>query len=155
MTRYLSPWTYTQAHPLERLREKMDRMFQDFVVGFPRAGGSGFFSAPAYPALNLWEDETNLHAECELPGIRMEDLDLSVAGNELRLSGHWKDEKAEGAVVHREERASGAFSRGVTLPVDVDADKVSAELRNGVLTITLPKAKAARPRKIDVKCVAR
>ena len=104
-----------------------------------------------YPALNLWDDGENFHAEAELPGFQIEDIDLAVAGSELQFRA-----KRQGAVrkdwaVHREERPRGEFSRTITFPAEIDADRVQATLKDGVLRVTLPKAPSAKPRKIDVK----
>jgi HSP20 family protein len=110
--------------------------------------------APAYPALNVWEDDDNLYAEAELPGLRMENLELQVQGNELVIKGERKNQNDEGTTYHRRERGVGTFSRLVRLPVDVDAENVEATLRHGVLTVTLPKAAAAKPRKIEVKALS-
>jgi HSP20 family protein len=104
-----------------------------------------------FPALNLWEDEQNFYAEAELPGFKTGDVDVSVAGNTLTLQGERKAAEQEGLTYHRRERAFGTFSRVVELPFPVEAEKVKAALKDGVLTITLPKAEAAKPRKIEVR----
>ena len=141
------------ARLLARLRNRMDHLFEEFVGDFPVLSRAGFFGERAYPPLNLWEDEKNVYVECEIPGVSMKDLDLSVVGNELSIKGEWKHEKVEKATFHREERLSGSFSRVVRLPIEIDSEKVTAELKNGVLTMTLPKAVAALPRKIAVKAI--
>lgn len=108
---------------------------------------------PLYPALNVWEDESSFHAEAELPGFRLEDVEVTVRGNEISLSGERKPEDKEGLTWHRRERGFGRFHRTLGFPLPVEADKVQASLKNGVLTITLPKAEAARPRKIQVRLI--
>lgn len=150
----------TTWHPAYRLRGEMDRLFdevfgdyfgRDWLTGewpFRLAGGT-------MPALNLWEDEANLYAELEVPGLKMEDLELTVTGNELTIRGEREAFEQEGVTQHRREREVGHFSRVIRLPVDVDADKVEATLKHGVLTITLPKAQSARPRKIEVKALTK
>jgi HSP20 family protein len=105
----------------------------------------------AFPALNIWEDGDNLNAEAELPGLTMDQVEVYVVGNELTIRGQrhaTADAKHE---FHRRERGAGEFARTVTLPFEIDAQKVEATLRNGILNITLPKAEAAKPRKIAVK----
>jgi HSP20 family protein len=88
--------------------------------------------------------------EALIPGLDAKDLELTVMRNTLTLSGERKE--TEGNVTwHRNERGSGKFLRTIELPVEVDADRVKAECRNGVLTIIMPKAEAARPRKISVQ----
>ncbi len=105
----------------------------------------------AFPALNIWEDGDHLFAEAELPGMGMDDIELFVVGSELTIKGQRKAMDDQNANYHRRERGVGEFCRTVTLPVEIDANKVEATLKNGVLTISLPKAEAARPRKISVR----
>lgn len=105
----------------------------------------------AFPALNIWEDGDHLFAEAELPGMGMDDIELFVVGSELTIKGQRKAMDDQNANYHRRERGVGEFCRTVTLPVEIDANKVEATLKNGVLTIALPKAEAARPRKISVR----
>lgn len=109
-------------------------------------------SPSLYPALNLHETENAFTIEAELPGFTEEDVELGVQGDVLTLKGSRTAEtQAEGSTYHRRERWSGSFERTLRLPTDIDAEKVSATLTNGVLTITLPKPAAALPRKISVK----
>ena len=114
---------------------------------------NGALPAPqaAYPALNLWDDGENFHAEAELPGFKIEDIDLAVAGCELQIRGRREIPSGKDWVVHRQERPSGEFSRAIRFPADIDADRVQAALKDGVLQVTLPKAPTAKPRKIEVK----
>ena len=136
---------------LNRLRNEMDRLFDDC---FQPISVFGPFAAPwerAFPNLNVWENEQNLFAEAEVPGMSMEDMELTVAGNELTIKGKRSRNEQEGVTLHRRERGVGAFTRTLRLPFDIDADKVAATLEHGVLTITLPKPEAAKPRRIEVK----
>jgi HSP20 family protein len=104
-----------------------------------------------FPAVNVWEDENNLFVEAEVPGLKAEDLDVTVVGDELTIKGErTEDGPAEGAF-HRRERGVGSFTRIVRLTSEVDADRVQASLAEGVLLLTLPKAETAKPRKIKVK----
>ncbi len=134
---------------INRLREEMDHLFENFFG--PGAAqwvpGAGF--ARGYPALNVWEDTQNLYAEAEVPGLTMEDLEVYVVGNDLTIKGERKENGQE--AYHRRERGVGPFERVLPLPIPIDADKVEAQLSNGVLTIKMPKAEAARPRRIEVK----
>lgn len=127
---------------LNQMRQEMDRIFEDFTDDGPASG---------FPALNVWEEAANFTVEAELPGFRIEDVEVHVRGQELTLSGERRLEEKEGVTYHRRERAHGKFHRTLELPLPVDADKVQASLQNGVLTVTLPKVEAARPRKIEVK----
>lgn len=104
-----------------------------------------------FPALNIWEDGQSLMAEAEVPGLTMDDLEVFVVGNELTIKGNRKPPAESKATYHRQERGVGEFTRVVTLPVEVDPDKVEATLRNGVLLISMPKAEQARARKITVR----
>jgi HSP20 family protein len=131
--------------PLSELRREFDRLFEDFS-GFGEMG-----VARPYPPLNIWEDEDKLYAQAELPGFRMNDLEILVVGAELTIKGRRDVDEQKDWTYHRRERVSGEFARYVTLPVEVDADNVEATLKDGVLTITMPKSRAARARKITVK----
>jgi len=98
------------------------------------------------------EDKDNYYVRAELPGLKAEDLDISVTGDTLSISGERKlpaeDEKAK---YHRREREAGRFSRILSLPARTDTKKVEAVCTDGVLTVTLPKAEAAKPKQISVK----
>jgi len=129
---------------LNQLRQEMDQIFREFAEDGTPFGGP-------FPALNAWEDDHNFYVEAELPGFRIEDVELHVRGAELTLSGERKPQEKPDVTYHRRERAHGRFHRTLELPVPIEADKVQATLSDGVLTVTLPKAEAARPRKIEVK----
>jgi HSP20 family protein len=132
--------------PFGDLRREVNRLFEDYAL--PAVSGR----APSFPAINAWEDENNLFVEAELPGLTMNDLEITVVGDELSIKGERKPCGAdEQATFHRRERGVGSFSRFITLPMDVDAERVEAVLRDGVLSITLPKAAEAKPRRIQVK----
>jgi len=88
--------------------------------------------------------------ELEIPGVKGDQIDISVTGGELSLHVEREQEEEEGVTYHRRERPMGGFTRVLRLPADVDADNVQAELNHGVLKITLPKAESAKPRKINV-----
>jgi len=141
-------FTRMQAlNPTYRFRNEMQRLLDTFAE---EAGRVGLGSSPSFPALNVWEDQDCLFAEAETPGLTMDELELTVTGNELTIRGQRSSPPAEGVSYHRRERGTGSFSRVVRFPTDIDADRVTADLRDGVLLIRLPKAEAARPRKIEV-----
>jgi HSP20 family protein len=122
---------------VNRISEEMNRLF----------GARGQGALP----VNLWADEQNLYAEFDLPDVDPAKLDVTVTeGTKLSISGERPAPEETGAVWVRQERPFGTFSREVTLPVLVDADKVQAAYENGVLKLTLPKSEAAKPRKIAV-----
>jgi HSP20 family protein len=132
---------------LERIRRQMDRL-SDLWTGSPfmeRAAG-------VFPLISATEDRDNYYVRAELPGIKAEELDISVTGNSLSLAGERKipaeDEKVK---YHRREREAGKFSRMITLPAQIDSAKVAARCADGILTILLPKAESAKPKQIAVK----
>ncbi|MFH1417493.1 MAG: Hsp20/alpha crystallin family protein [Planctomycetota bacterium] len=102
------------------------------------------------PALNIWEDSESLYAEAELPGMTLDDLETYVEGDALVLKGGRKAAMCDDCTCHRQERPVGSFARTVRLPAQINADKVEATLKNGVLSITLPKAEVAKARRIQV-----
>ena len=133
--------------PMLDLRREIDRLFNGFL------GAEAFAPSVArpFPALNLWEDGDRLLAEAEVPGMDLSDLEIFIQGNELTVKGHRKPLEDASAVYHRRERGTGEFTRFLTLPNDVDSNRVEAVLKDGVLTIVMPKAEHARARKITVK----
>ena len=135
-------------HPLHQLRDEMDRL----LTGFFGPAADGLLPAMFrnQPAVNVWEREDALMVEMEVPGVKSHQLDISVAGGELSIRIGRPDVAQEGVTYHRRERPVGALQRVLRLPVEVDADRVEAQIRDGVLTITLPKAETAKPRKINV-----
>jgi HSP20 family protein len=99
----------------------------------------------------VYEDADNLYVRAELPGMKKEEVELSLHDGSLSLSGERKsEEKFKDAEVYRAERFFGRFQRTVTLPTPVAADKVKAQYKDGILTVTLPKAEEAKPKHIDV-----
>jgi HSP20 family protein len=136
------------ASPFAVLRSEIDNLFDGFLRGDPRNVLSG---VRPYPALNVWEDHEALYAEAEIPGLRMEDVEVLVNGNELSVKGRRPATEESDSVYHRRERGAGEFARFMTLPTEVDADRVEATLKDGVLLIKLPKAERARARKITVQ----
>ena len=137
--------------PTPNDRVTIDRLFGDLMDGFPFATNVRSGNWNAFPALNSWEDEKSYHVEAELPGLTEKEIDVSVLGNELTLSGSREATYEENTSFHRRERHSGKFERVVRFAVDIDASKIEASFKNGVLTITLPKVEKALPRKIEVK----
>lgn len=138
------------SQPLGQLRDEVDRLFSDFMGGLSQFPAPAFVGRRGFPALNVWETSDTVHVEAELPGLRAEDLDINVVGRDLTLKGARQSAAGEGMTYHRRERAVGDFMRHLKLPAEVNADAVEASLREGVLLINLPKAEAARPRKISV-----
>jgi len=132
----------------EDLRGELDRVFDAFGRG---GRGLTFPNTRSMPAVNVWEDDGHIFVEAEVPGMKMENLNVEVLGRELRLTGSRTTEHEEGVNFHRRERAHTTFTRTLALDTEVDANKVRAVLKDGVLTITLPKAETAKARRIEVK----
>jgi HSP20 family protein len=141
-----------RSHPINRLRGEFDRLFEQAVEGFPRVGRSPWL-APTFPAVNVWEDEENVYAEAELPGVKLDDIELFVVGDQLTIKGERRVVNDDDVSYLRKERGTGSFARELSLPVAVDSGQVEATLRDGVLTVTLPKAEEAKPRKVEVKAL--
>ena len=105
-----------------------------------------------FPAMNVWANEDGQILTAEVPGISPEDLEITILGEKLTLSGARKlDELPEGARYHRRERGAGEFNRTIQLPFLVNAGQAQASFENGMLTVTLPRAEADRPRRVEVK----
>ena len=130
---------------MDRLQWEMNRLFDDYSPSRLRP-------APGYPALNVWTSQEGLNITAEVPGVSSDDIEISVVGDTLTLTGSRKPEELkEGARYHRQERGYGSFTRSIQLPYLVDVNKVEATFKNGILNITMPRAEADKPRKIVVK----
>lgn len=127
--------------PHAQLRRELDRLFGDFE----RA------ATPNQSTLSFEDDGSSFILRADVPGLTENDFQISLAGNTLTLKGERKVEAPEGYTVHRRERSAYRFARSLELPARVDGEKVTATLKNGVLTLTLPKAAEAQPRQIAVK----
>lgn len=133
---------------LSTLRDEIDRLFEAPLSEFAQTSQllSGWT-----PPLDVYEDKDHLYVRAELPGMKKQDIALSLHDGSLSVSGERKTEKThEEQEVYRAERFFGRFQRTVTLPTPVQMDKVKAEYKDGVLTVTLPKAEEAKPKRIDV-----
>ena len=134
---------------ISNLREEIDRLIEAPLSELARTSRllSGWT-----PPLDLHEDKDNFVVKIELPGMKKEDIDVSLHDGSLSVSGERKsDEKFEGADVYCSERFFGHFQRTLTLPAAVAVDKIKAQYKDGVLTITLPKAEEGKPKQIDVQ----
>jgi HSP20 family protein len=143
--------------PLREMQNRLDQMGERFAQLYGQGNGNSGpqFHPNQFPPLNAWEDEQNLYVEAELPGLGLEDLEIYVPDPQsLTIKGQRKDLEPGAGRWHRRERALGAFERTLPLPTTVAADEVEACLKHGVLTVTLPKAPEARPRKIEVRAAS-
>src|SRR5215831_4434646 len=133
---------------LTGLRDEIDRLFEAPLAELTRSSQllSGWT-----PAFDVYEDKDNVYVRAELPGMRKEDINLSLHNGSLSISGERKtEEKLKDAEVYRGERFFGRFQRTITLGTPVEFDKVKAQYKDGILNITLPKAEEAKPKHIDV-----
>lgn len=134
--------------PFRGIREEMENIWGHVAPDFTE----GWFGGRLVPTVDLSENPTSVEVRMDLPGLKPEDIDIQLANNVLTISGERKAEKEEkGKTYHRVERRRGTFSRSLTLPTAVAEDKVDAEYREGVLTVTLQKTDEAKSRKIKVK----
>lgn len=134
---------------MDLLRNRMDRVFPDL----DRSIGGDFsyrLAADGSPRTNLYDSGDHFVVVAEVPGMTKDDIDVKIQGNYLELSGNRKKESPEGYKVHRTESPTATFTRSFTIPSDVDVEKVNASLKNGLLTLTLPKAEAAKPKQINI-----
>jgi HSP20 family protein len=154
--------TNRNMSPFDMLQDRIDRMFEDFSSGFgmpsafgssvPSIFGDGDFAVT--PTLDMHETDNQVMLHAELPGVDEKDIDISVADDMLTISGEKKHEfeRKEGDR-YRSERSYGRFSRSVSLPFRIDADKVEAKFDRGVLKLTIPKPAEAQQqmKKIQIK----
>jgi HSP20 family protein len=139
--------------PVRRLRDEIDRLFdQPFGFGEWLGPTTPLFETGWAPAADVYEDKDNVFVKAELPGMKKEDIDVSVSGNMLNIAGERKEESEyEGTEGYRAERYFGHFQRGIALPTAVESDKIHAEYKDGVLTVTCPKTAEAKRKQIDIK----
>jgi HSP20 family protein len=136
--------------PFTRLQNEINRLFDEDWFG-ENWGWSGLRGA-FVPSVDVEETDNDLRVSCELPGVSKDDLDISVSGNQLTIRGEKKseDEEKKGSY-YRRERWHGSFERSLILPEYVNAEKVDAEMKDGVLHISLPKKEEVKPKQITVK----
>jgi HSP20 family protein len=141
--------TWSPFRQLSTLRNEIDHLFES-PLNLLTSSSQQFLSG-WLPAIDLYEDNDHFTLKAEIPGMRKEDIDISLHGDLLSLSGERKeDEQLAKTQVYRAERNLGRFHRTFTLPVPVAADKVQATYKDGILAVTLPKAEEAKPRQINV-----
>ena len=135
---------------LMSLREAMDRLFEE---SFVRPGGRGMAAYGGGDlALDMYETDNDVIITTAMPGVKPEDVEISITGDILTIKGEMKQEmKDEKSSYLRQERRYGAFARTVQIPVSVQSDKADAKFKDGVLTLSIPKAEEAKPRTIKVR----
>jgi HSP20 family protein len=133
------------ADPLSALRRIQDEVNRTF-------GGYRFQEAIEFPPLNVWRGEQGVKVVAEVPGVKLDQMEISVHQNTLTIKGTREPEVKEADVaVHRSEREYGAFTRTVTLPFNVDPEQVKASVHNGILSIELPRPESDKPKRIAIK----
>lgn len=143
--KYMSKWE--PFRDMLSLRADMDRLFSSLF-----GGGYGEREGLWAPVVDIEEDNDTILVKAEIPGMKKEDIKVSVQSNILTITGERKHEsETKNKTFHRVERSYGKFSRMITLPTDVDSDKVKATYKDGILNITLPKPEAVKPKHIDVE----
>jgi HSP20 family protein len=131
----------------DQLRREMLRMF-DAVAG----DAVGDVGAGVFPPMNISQDDDNFYLRAEVPGIEPRGLSISANRNRVSIAGKREIQREHDRVsYHRKERAEGTFNRTITLPMEVDAERVDARYLDGILTLTLPKAEETKPRQITVR----
>lgn len=131
---------------MDLLRNRMDSIFNTFDRSFAYDPAPDFTA----PRASLYDTGDGFEARFELPGVSKDDLDIKIQGNYLEISGKRNVKAPDSYKVHRSERRAAEFSRSFTLPDDVDAEKVEAVLRDGILHLTLPRSEAAKPKQITI-----
>ena len=148
------PVARTAAQPIASLQKEIQNVFQNAWDAFAAGKFPSFGMVAAFPAIDVAEDEKAVTLRADVPGMDPKDLDVEVSGNLLTVSGSREEEhKEEKEGYRRQERTSGSFTRTVTLPSYVDAEKVDARYEAGVLTVTVPKVPGRGPKRVAVKSV--
>jgi HSP20 family protein len=136
------------ANPLARLHNEMDGLFDGFFRGLDRP----FAGYKVWPAIDVAEQDDAIAVRAEVPGCKPEEIEVSVHGNTLTISGQKKETKEDkDKGYYHVESTHGSFRREVTLPADVDNSKVAATYKDGVLAITLPKAEVSKAVKVQIQ----
>jgi HSP20 family protein len=137
---------WDRARELDSLQGEMNRLFDTFFGGRPDAGSRRWV-----PAMDLVETDDHLVLRADLPGLSEDDVEIEVKDNLVTISGERKAEKEErGEGYYRIERASGGFSRSLSLPEGVDAEEVTAEFDKGVLEVRIPKPEETKPHRVQI-----
>jgi HSP20 family protein len=132
-------------HEIRALQERVNRLFEPARGAFRVERGTS-----AFPPLDIRRDAENVYVTAEVPGVPLESLDVSITGETLTLKGERKAPEVTDERTHRRERRTGHFSRLVSLPDPVDASRIEATLKDGILRLRLPKAEAAKPRQVRI-----
>jgi HSP20 family protein len=153
----MSVWSFDFISDMERMRREMDRFLDEFrspnwSLPFSQTSFLPGRAARGYPLMNIGEDAERVYIDALAPGVGPDTLDVSIQHNQLTVSGAKIAllSSVKSTAVHRSERSAGRFSRSITLPCDVDMEKIQASYQDGLLRIIVPKAEAAKPKQIQV-----
>lgn len=146
MSKQLLPWTNEWPRGLTTLRREVDGLFDQFF-------GEGAATSQFLPRTNVAETDTGYEVTCELPGLKLDEIEVELQDGHLVIRGEKKheEEKKQGKTYHRVERSYGTFQRVISLGSAVDDAKVDASFQNGVLTVHVPKSEAIRPKRISIR----
>lgn len=142
----------------DEFRRRMDRIWDEYEDRYGGADGSPSspraLAAPHAPRVNVLDAGANLVVQADVPGMTDKDIEITLHDGVLSLRGERKTDVPEGYAAHRRERSTFRFARSLTLPVKVDHEKTTAQVKNGVLTVTLAKSAESKPRQITVRAQA-
>jgi len=140
-------YTPSMWNEMERFQREMNQLFDSAFT-------NGLSTQAEFPAMALWSAKDGAILSTEVPGINPDDIDISVLGQTVTITGNREPDKTgEEIHYHRQERQTGSFSRSIELPFTVDANNVQASFEKGVLYIHLPRTEAEKPKKIVVKSI--
>jgi HSP20 family protein len=131
----------------------MDELRRTFEQTYRDTDPASAQQASGWPRFSLWDEGRAIVLKADLPGVAQKDLQLQLTQDVLTVSGERRSDAPEGYSSHRQERRPARFARSFTLPCKVDGETITAQLKDGVLTVTLPKAAESQPRQIAVKAV--
>ncbi|MBN1265661.1 MAG: Hsp20/alpha crystallin family protein [Anaerolineales bacterium] len=142
----LTPWE--PFRDVRRMHDSLDRMFDRALMGTSLSENLSFGSMP----IDLYETDNDVIVKAAAPGIKPEELNITITGGRLNIRGEISEEhEDQQATYHLRERRFGSFNRSISLPASVDGDKAKADFENGILTLTIPKKEEAKPKTITIK----
>jgi HSP20 family protein len=146
----MSLMRWRPTHDLTSMREEMNRLFDNFFSGLPERR-RGLLESEWAPSIDVAETDEDIVVTAELPGVKQEEVDITIADDVLTLKGEKKEEKeVKEKNYHRIERSYGSFQRSISLPTGTKADEAKASYKDGILCITIPKAEEAKPKQIKI-----
>ena len=132
---------------LNELRREMDRLFENYVGATP----GDLIRGRGFPPVDVWEEGEALVVQAEVPGVGMDQIEVYARGSELTIKGCRPLASSGSSAVYRQEQQSGDFDRTVTLPIEIDPDRIEATLKDGLLTVRVPKPPLSQVRKVAVR----